>query len=128
MTSDYLFEDRALPAGFVFPQKYLLLLKGGLPDIEPWWWLAPHRDSSIYWMEKLREQFPQRLLVPFAKDGGSDDVACFDGADSPGSPKILLIHAFCAPGWELRGEYRNFDAWLEVALQEAADFKSDGGD
>ena len=128
MKGSYLFEDQKLPEGFAFPKKYLLMLEGVLPEIEPWWWLAPHRDSCVYWLETLREQFPQRSLIPFAKDGGSDDVACFDGADRSGNPKILRIHAFCSPGWELRGEFPDFEVWLEAALQETADFKSDAGE
>lgn len=120
----YLFEDYPLPSGFQFPQTYLHLLEKSLPDIEPWWWLAPHKDSAIYWADTLRKQFPARMLVPFAKYGGSDDVACFDGADTSGNPKVLYIHSFCSPGWEHRGEVSSFAEWLEQTEREATDVKT----
>jgi hypothetical protein len=97
---------------------------GELSDIEPWWWLAPHKESAIYWIETLREQFPERVLVPFAKHGGSDDVACFDGSDTSDEPRVLYIHAFCSPGWELRGEVGSFKEWLRLTEIESAEFKA----
>ena len=118
-------QSYALPNDFKFPQAYVDLVAKELPDIDPWWWLAPHKDSEIYWARTLREQFPSRLLVPFAKHGGSDDVACFDGSDTSSDPKVLYIHAFCSPGWEHRGEANNFTEWLRKAQIEAAEFKAD---
>ncbi len=121
----YLFEDYPPPSDFKFPQPYLDLLEKGLPGIEPWWWLAPHKDSAIYWADTLRKQFPSRTLVPFAKHGSSDDVACFDGSDTSGNPKVLYIHSFCSPGWEHRGEASSFAEWLQKTEIEAAEFKAE---
>ncbi len=121
----YLFEDYSLPNDFTFSQSYLDLVAKELPDIAPWWWLAPNKDSSIYWADTLRTQFPLRTLIPFAKHGGSDDVACFDGADTSGNPKVLYIHSFCSPGWEHRGEASSFEEWLRKTETEAAEFKAE---
>lgn len=121
-------QSYALPNDFKFPQIYLDLISKGLPDIEPWWWLAPYKDSEIYWANTLHEQFPSRLLVPFAKHGGSDDVTCFDGSDTSSDPKVLHIHAFCSPGWEHKGEANNFTEWLRKAEIEAAEFKAEGNE
>jgi hypothetical protein len=96
----------------------------GLPDIDPWWWLAPHKDSAVYWADTLRKQFPLRILVPFAKHGGSEDVACFDGSDTSGDPKVFYIHSFCSPGWEYRGEKNSFAEWLQLTEIEAKEFKT----
>jgi hypothetical protein len=71
----------------------------------------------------LQEQFPYRTLVPFAKTGASDDVACFDGTDTSGDPKVLLIHTFCSPGWEDRGSVDNFDEWLKAVEEKSRQFK-----
>lgn len=119
------YEACALPTGFKFPKSYLDLVANGLPDIEPWWWLAPYKDLAIFWTATLRKQFPSRTLVPFAKHGGSDDVACFDGSDISHNPKVLYIHSFCSPGWEHRGEARNFAEWLQNTEIEAAEFKTE---
>ena len=121
----YLFEDYSLPSNFKFPQSYLNLMEKGLPDINPWWWLAPHKNSAVYWADTLRNQFPLRMLVPFAKHGGSDDVACFDGSDSTGNPKVLYIHSFCPPGWEHKDEASSFAEWMQKTEIEAAEFKAE---
>ena len=123
----YLFEDYPLPNDFKFPQPYLDLMAKGLPDINPWWWLAPHKDSAVYWAYTLHKQFPSRTLTPFAKYGGSDDVACFDGSDPSGNPKVLYIHSFCSPGWEHRGEIASFTEWLQKTEIEAAETKAEEG-
>lgn len=122
---NYLFEDYTLPTDFKFPQSYLNLVDRGLPDIDPWWWLAPHKDSAIYWADTLRTQFPARTLIPFAKHGGSDDVACFDGLDTSSDPKVLYIHSFCSLGWEHRGEASNFAEWLQKTEIDAAEFRAE---
>lgn len=124
----YLFEKNSHVSKFKFPQSYLDLMTIGLPDIAPWWWLATHEDSLTYWEETLRNQFPSRSLIPFAKDGSSDDVACFDNSSSSKNPKILTIHAFCSPGWELRGEVRSFSEWLQKKEIEAVNFKTEDPD
>ena len=123
----YLFEDYSSLSNFKFPQPYLDLVEKGLPDIDPWWWLSPHKNSAIYWADTLRKQFPSRMLVPFAKHGGSDDVVCFDGSDISGKPKVFYIHAFCSPGWEQRGEASSFAEWLEKTETEATKFKTEEG-
>lgn len=123
----YLFEDYPLPNDFKFPQPYLDLMAKGLPDINPWWWLAPHKDSAVYWAYTLHKQFPSRTLIPFAKYGGSDDVACFDGSDPSGNPKVLYIHSFCSPGWEHRVEIASFTEWLQKTEIEAAETKAEEG-
>ena len=97
----YLFEDKPLPQGFEFPKSYLNLLKNELPDIKGWWWLAPYKESSVFWLNTLREQFPYRIAIPFGKADGSDDIACFDGSDTSGNPKVLIIHTFCSSGWKI---------------------------
>lgn len=121
----YLYEGYPLPDGFKFPQPYLNLVENGLPEIEPWFWLAPHKSLAIFWADTLRTQFPQRTLIPFAKHGGSDDVACFDGLDTSGNPRVLYIHSFCHPGYEFRGDAGNFEEWLRKTEAEAARFIQD---
>ncbi|RCS42323.1 SMI1/KNR4 family protein [Bremerella cremea] len=124
MPEFYLFDDYPRFIGFRFPASYLQLVRDGLPDIEPWGWLAPYKRNSIFWADTLKEQFPNRELVPFAKDGGSDDVACFDGADTSGDPRVLYIHSFCSPGFESRGVAKNFTEWLEQIEKIAKEFKA----
>ena len=100
------------PTGFVFPTSYLdLVAEGELPDVSPVFWLLRLESGVEDWIEILTSQYPERTLVPFAKDRRTDDVFCFDGKDTSGNPPVLLIHSFTDPGWEYRGEWFHFDSW-----------------
>ena len=106
------------PAGFSFPAPYLSLIQAkDLPDIAPLFWLLQLDEGVEDWTGLLQEQYPDRVLVPFAKDRRTDDVFCFDGKDTSGNPPVILIHSFTDPGWEYRGEWFHFDSWY-AGLQE----------
>jgi hypothetical protein len=61
---------------------------------------------------------PQRVLVPFAKRQDNDDVACWDVPTG----KVAVIHDSADPGWEARGEFSGFYAWLRQALDDLIEF------
>ncbi len=63
----------------------------------------------------LKDRFPARNLIPFAKRKDCDDVACFE-LEKLG--KIDIIHDFCDSGWEQRGEYDSFWDWFMEAIEE----------
>ena len=106
------------PTGFTFPASYVgMAAIDELPDIAPMFWMFNLEvDGIADWTEILAEQFPERVLVPFAKYGSTDDVYCFDGRDLSGNPAVFLIHSFTDPGWEYRGEWFHFDSWLSGAV------------
>lgn len=70
---------------------------------------------AAFWLDDLKRQYPSKSLVPFAKLEDTDDLACFDGFDGSGEPKVLYIHAFASVGWEGRGEELDFNGWLTRA-------------
>jgi hypothetical protein len=115
-TPRYLFEDQHLPKGFKFPSEYLELTakfnRQEMPDLMPWFWLSHNETRAKNWLSILRKQFPEKDLIPFCKDGDSDDIACFDASDISGNPAVLIIHTFCKPGYEFRGKYMDFSDWL----------------
>ena len=74
----------------------------------------------------LQEQYPERVLVPFAKDRRTDDVFCFEGNDLAGNPAVILIHSFADPGWEYRGEWSHFDSWYSGLLDFHRDWIQTG--
>jgi hypothetical protein len=125
----YLFENISLPQGFSLPKSYLELTANkedkDMPDLEPWFWLTFWKELANFWYETLKEQFPSWKLVPFCKDGSTDDIACFDGDDTSGDPAVVIIHSFCSPGYEYRGRYKNFDGWFEDFKNRALRFKAD---
>jgi hypothetical protein len=116
------------PNGFVFPAPYLEIVLSELADLDPLFWLLERSGSVERWTEILKEQFPERRLVPFAKDGDSDDVYCFDGDDPSGNPAVLRIHSFTKAGWEYRGEWDTFDSWHARARDYHAEWLADPDD
>jgi len=108
---------RAAPPDFPFPPKFREFVSTGLPDLRPLYWLLLRKGQVEFWTETLAEQFPDRVLIPFAKTDGNDDIHCFDGTDTSGNPPVLLIHAFTTPCWEYRGEWYHFDSWLKGAVE-----------
>lgn len=106
------------PPGFELPTKLLEIVGDELEDLEPWFFLGYVKQGAQRWKTILAEQFPERVLVPFAKHDSSDDVFCFDGTDLSVDPPVVIIHSFTTPGWEFRGQWKNFAAWWEEAQEQ----------
>lgn len=120
-----------LPPGFRFPRAYLeFVRRKEMPDPYPWFFMCHASDSRYFddWIGILKEQYPDRQLVPFAKWNLDDDVACFEPSDNPDLPGIHYIHSFTDPGYEERGYCATFEEWLAVALEEARDYQADNPD
>jgi len=107
-----------LPQGFVYPSAFIGVITAGVVDIGPWQFLEGKwlrvRNSG------LRERFPDRRLVPFARRLDSDDVACWD-MEQPSA--VCVVHDFCAPGWEKRETYDSFLRWYSAAQAEADSYE-----
>ena len=101
-----------LPAGFDYPPEFIRVVELGLTDLEPWWIFDGDllRDRAL----GLRERYPARQLVPFARRQDNDDVACWD----LGHGDVVVIHDFASPGWEQRRVYLDFNAWLRQAIED----------
>lgn len=122
----YLYTKNELPDGFRYPVGYIEIMSmETIPDIEPWSFICEFKESSSFWLREVREKYPSRKLVPFAKVNYSDDIVCFDGADTSGEPKIYYIHAFASAGWEDRGYVDSFDEWLKMVYLESASYKAE---
>lgn len=122
----YLYTEKELPENFYFPSSFLDMVKmDQVLDLDPWWFLYEFENVAKQWLSEIKKQYPDRNLVPFAKISYSDDIACFDGDDKSGDPKVYYVHAFASPGWEDRGSVENFDKWLKLAQEESAQYKAD---
>lgn len=86
-------------------------------DLEPWWFIAYEDGDVNYWYQTLKNLYPKRELIPYAKFNANDDIACFDGNDHSGEPKIFVIHAYASEGWELHRTYESYSDWLDAALK-----------
>jgi hypothetical protein len=112
-----------LPSWFIYPQHLLDLLAKGDIDYGPWQLLhgalLELRDTG------LKRNFPAQRLVPFARRLDSDDVACFDASAESAGPAVKIIHDFCSPGWEDRGGFHDFNAWLVSAQLTASRWENE---
>lgn len=108
-----LYDASDLYEGFEYPAGLKKVVELGLVDLD-WWWILEAAFASSY-TRNMAERYPDRKLVPFAKRGDCDDVACFE----IGKPdKVEIIHDFASPGWEQREEYEDFWSWFEAAVIE----------
>ena len=116
-----------LPHNFKYPLSYLefFTLSQQELDVDPWWFLCLHNQAMQDWYVELKRQYPNRSLIPFAKLSYNDDVACFDGHDNSGNPKVHYVHAFASEGWEDKGHVADFTAWLNLAKQESLEYKTE---
>lgn len=125
----YLSSKQELSCHFEYPSSFLeMIAEDVICDLDPWWFLCEFEGVSDQWLKEIRNQYPLRSLVPFAKVSYSDDVACFDGVDTSGDPKVYYVHAFASPGWEDKGYVANFDAWLKNAREESVQYKKEQTD
>ncbi|MGC1005207.1 SMI1/KNR4 family protein [Pantoea agglomerans] len=122
----YLYAKTDLPDDFKYPDAYIDIMSlEVIPDLEPWSFICEFKESASFWMSEMKKQYPTRKLVPFAKLNYSDDIACFDGEDILGDPKVYYVHAFASAGWEDRGYTESFAEWLKMARLESASYKAE---
>jgi hypothetical protein len=125
MRNTYIFEDMSLPAEFRFPKAYIKLVQEGFPDLKPWWFVAEEPETAKMLYQIINEELKsKKLLIPFAKiDDSSGDVACFDGEDTSGNPKVYFSVGaesdMSKIDWHERYFLESFDVWLESAKKEA---------
>lgn len=130
----YLYDSQILPDGFKFPHEYVdIILKINPDEFYPWKFMATDLAISIYYFGALLLQFPEKPLIPFAiindESGVYNDgwvvLACFDGLDFSGNPKVL-IQDYSNPKaspWENKS-YENFSDWIKSAKKDSLDYKS----
>lgn len=122
----YLYAKTELTDDFKYPDTYIDIMSLEIiPDLEPWSFICEFKGSASFWMSEMKKQYPTRKLVPFAKLNYSDDIACFDGEDISGDPKVYYVHAFASAGWEDRGYTDSFAEWLKMARLESASYKAE---
>lgn len=117
LVSEVLLTAQELPSGFAYPPEFLRAVEAGLLELEPWWVLTG--DMLRAQVAGMRERYPERRLVPFARRQDNDDVACWDLV----SGKVAIVHDYASPGWESRGNFEDFTAWLHGAIDDLLDFR-----
>jgi len=112
-----LLDEAELPSQFAYPRQFRRAVELGITNLEPWYIIDG--DSLRTTIAGLRERYPARRLVPFARRQDNDDIACWDlDADE----KVFVIHDFASPGWEQRGIFASFWDWFRKAVEDMIEF------
>lgn len=107
------------PPGFLYPPLFARTVESGLVDLDPWYILQG--DELVRRFVGLRPRYADRELVPFARRGDRDDVACFD--IDAGGEAIAVIEDFSPPGFEQYEMYPDFADWLRSAVNDFIEFE-----
>ncbi len=105
-----------LPRWFSYPPAFIHLVESGMTQFDPWWIFD--RKYAKEKLEGLKIRYPERSLVPFARNQSNDDVACWD-RDVPG--KVVVIHDYADPGWEVHATFDSFQDWFRSAMEDFID-------
>jgi hypothetical protein len=96
-----------------YPNAYKKLVELNLVDFDMWYFIESEQATRRYY--DLKERYPKRQLVPFARRDDSDDIACFEiGKEDT----IQLIHDFASEGFEQKDEFQDIWEWFEFAIRE----------
>lgn len=120
MSYEFFLENKIIPNGFKYSDSYVKYVGNDFPDFDPWDFYG---DDLRFAFDGLKDRYPSRIVVPFARRNDNDDIACFDASVPSDDPIVVIIHDFASPGWEDRGELENFDAWVKLAKLESEDFQ-----
>jgi hypothetical protein len=121
MEYEFFVSKRNLPDGFRYPNTYIAFVNSELINIEPWHFY--YKDGIDFAFNGLKERYPSRSIVPFARRRDNDDVACFEAGEISNNPRVIIIHDWASEGWENRGEYKDFIAWVELAKKESKEWQ-----
>ena len=115
--SDFMLKEDELPDGFAYPHAFSRIVGLGLTVLEPWYLLRG--DLLTKTMSGLRQRYPDRTLIPFAKRQDNDDLACWE---MDRGEEIIIVHDFASPGWEQRDRFVDFWAWFRRAIEDLIEF------
>ena len=112
-----------LPEWFEYPKSFKRVVRLELVDLEPWFIMNGARVEER--IEGLKTRYPMRDLVPFARRGDNDDIACWERGKGE---TVVLIHDYTTPGYEEIGAFPNFWDWFRSAAEEMIEFDENGID
>ena len=96
-----------------YPEEFLKIVELNLVDLDIWY-LMPKKQVEIR-IRGLKNRYPERKLIPFARRDDNDDIACFEVGKGN---KVQIVHDFASAGYEQRKEYDCFWNWFKDAVEE----------
>lgn len=119
MSNEHFLGEGERPDWFAYPEPFTRVVEQGLIDLTPWYIIDKHLARAR--MHSLKERYPDRDLVPFAKRDDNDDVACFERGRGDA---VAVIHDFAASGFETKAVLTSFWDWFRYAIEEMILFES----
>ncbi|MDA1476178.1 hypothetical protein [Bacillus changyiensis] len=110
-------EDRIGFDGFYYPKSFRKAIELNLLDFDLWYIM--NEERVLERLKGLKNRYPNRNLIPFARRDDNDDIACFEIGKGE---KVEIIHDFASRGYEQRTEYNDFWAWLVEATREMVEY------
>jgi len=114
-----LLDESERPQNFVYPKSLMKLVELQLTNFNIWYFMD--KKSIKIRREGMRKRYPQRDLVPFARRGDCDDVACFEVGKGE---QVFIVHDFASSGYEQREIYANVWEWLKDVIDVMIEFES----
>jgi len=112
------FSEERLPIeGFEYPQSFMKAIELNLVDFDLWYMMD--EGQVLRRIEGLKQRYPNRKLIPFARRDDNDDIACFEIGKGE---KVQIVHDFASEGYEQRKEFEDFWQWLEEAVHEMIEY------
>ncbi len=110
-------EKSKLPNEFSYPETLLKVVRLNLINLDPW--VIMNSEQVILRLDGLKERYPTRVLIPFARRLDNDDLACFELMKGE---SVQVIHDFASAGYEQRKEFTDFWDWFREAINEMIEF------
>lgn len=98
---------------YKYPEAFNKIIELNLVDFDIWYLIEEGQATRRY--QALKERFPNRKLIPFARRDDNDDIACFE-IEKGG--KVELIHDFTTEGFEQKREFEDLWEWIKFAVDE----------
>lgn len=113
-----LLEEHEVPQDFKYPESIYKLIELNLVNFDVWYFMD--NKSARCRMKGLQERYSTRKLVPFARRGDCDDVACFEVGRGG---EVFVIHDFASTGYEQREHYESVWEWLRSVINDMVEFE-----
>ena len=119
MTRPFAWINATLEAHGLTPPDWARLLSADdAPNIGNWRFFSRESSAKAAYRQ-INERYPSRQVLAFARDRGSDDIACFVLSDATSNAPIVAIHDYAAPGTEVEERFDSFEEWIAAVMSRA---------
>lgn len=109
------YSSEKIGTNFKWPKIFCDFVKDAA-EIDAWWFIGFRGEYADLCFEVINDKVDEGVvLVPFAKCGNTDSIACFDGMDVSGDPKIFFYdneETLSNVDWNARYKLSGFEEWL----------------